>query len=296
MSSDFLISLRNNVGGTGVPGTGIGPTACMDVPVTAQDYDLRKSIPPDQWRHRVRAVSDKVLVFVHGFGDKAAKVLERHRAIKPYIPTDVVLVSFDWPAGNDIDPYKTDKANARAIAPRLLTDCLDLLLYGFDAQNIHLLAHSMGAFVTEAAFRVQSDTKINHVLMAAADVDQKNYAEKSPTLMNFLSKCTDLTAYWSTEDAALLDSVTINNYLPLGLRGYPDADVPTKRHGLQCTDYYNIYVKPTDKTPEFSHVWYLLFQPTAPAANDFYGDLKEILQGVPTLPTRALHYILKSKA
>jgi len=31
----------------------------------------------------------------------------------------------------------------------------------------------MGAYVTETAHEVQSDTKINHVLMAAAEVDQQ---------------------------------------------------------------------------------------------------------------------------
>ena len=33
----------------------------------------------------------------------------------------------------------------------------------------------MGAYVTEKAFQVPKATKVNHVVMAAADVDQLNY-------------------------------------------------------------------------------------------------------------------------
>jgi pimeloyl-ACP methyl ester carboxylesterase len=302
--TNFLISVRNDSDGNGKPGTKLSHVATyIQMLDDATDYDLRTTMLPADWMKAIYGTTPAnktVLVFVHGFGDNSQKVIQRHKSIKANLPPGVSLVSFDWPAGNIIEPYKTDRENALASAPRLLWDCLSTLLNGgFASNNVHLLAHSMGAYVTENAFQLPSDNiKVNHVVMAAADVDQANYAATSPILQNILSHCTDLTAYWSTADAALLESQKINSYFPLGLRGYPDADTAGPRYGLQCTDYYNIYVRPDNQSAEFSHIWYLLFQPTKPPplANDFYTDMNETLQGSPTLPTRVLHFMLKSKA
>lgn len=296
--TNFFISCRNDMDGFGLPGFKLGAvTTYLQFADNAENYDLRKTMLPADWMKAVYGPSPATktaLVFVHGFGDDSKKAIQRHNSIKANLPTDVALISFDWPAGN---PYKTDRDHALASAPRLLFDCLSTLLNGGGASGkTHLLAHSMGAYVTENAFQLPSDIKINHVLMAAADVDQANYAASSSTLQNFLTHCTDLTTYWSTADAALVESQHINTYFRLGLRGYPDENAPALRQGLQCTDYYNIYAKPVDKSDEFSHVWYLLFQPTPPAANDFYTDLKEVLQGASTAPTRVSRATLKAKA
>jgi hypothetical protein len=298
--SNFLISCRNDADGKGSPGNDLSKvTTYIQLPDWAPDYNLHSTMLPHDWMTAIFGASranKTVLVFVHGYHDPSYKVVERHKSIKANLPSDVSLISFDWPAGN---PYDKDKVNALESAPRLLFDCLSTLLNGgVTASKTHLLAHSMGAFVTENAFQLPSDIKINHVLMAAADVNQAHYAANSPILTNFLTHCADLTAYWSTADEALQESQKINPYIPLGLRGYPDADAPGRRQGLQCTDYYETYVKPDNRGVELSHVWYLLFQPQKPPplANDFYNDLNEILQGSPTAPTRALHYMLKPKA
>jgi hypothetical protein len=167
-----------------------------------------------------------------------------------------------------------------------MSDCLQNLLGKFPSANIHLIAHSMGAYLTENAFQPSKAIKINHVMMAAADVDQLNYQAGSTPLTNFLGKCTDLTAYWSADDEALKESQKWQSYLPLGLGGYNDSAIPGSCWGVQCTSYYEKHVKPFHPLPEFSHVWYLLFEPLA-AANDFYTDTSEVMRGVSTAPTRA---------
>ncbi|MEE6138419.1 alpha/beta fold hydrolase [Mycobacterium sp. 050128] len=307
VTNNYLISLRNDVGG-GKPGTDIGDTKYIDLAPDKSAYNLKNdAIHPDQWLHRLRATNENVLVFVHGFDVDADTALERHKSIKDYLPSDVSLVSFDWPAANSKvipkEKYMTDRAKATQIAspsrPRLLDECLQLLLYHFDAKNIHLFAHSMGAYVTQATFQAASAVRIGRVLMAAADDDQRNYLDGSQTLRNFLSKCDDLTAYWSTFDQALPFSAEWNTYIPLGLIGYPDADTPTK-HNLQCSHYYYVYAKPDRPSDipesEWSHVWYILFQPTnpPPLENDFYIDLGEVLHRTLTEPTRALRPTLRS--
>ena len=294
--TNFLISLRDK-GTAGAPGTQPGNTTYIAIPDRETNYNLLvPSVTPPEWLALLASSGTSVLVFVHGFGDGSEKVIERHKSIKAHLPPGMVLVSFDWPAGN---LYKMDKANAKTIAPRLMTACLGPLAPFFGSANVHLFAHSMGAYVTETAFQGASDVKINHVLMAAADVDQLNYVEGSIPLTNFLGKCADLTTYWSTDDAALQESENINKYAPLGLKGYPDPVVPNGCHGIECTTYYNRYVKipsPPGPPGEYSHVWYLLYQPMPPAVNEFYTDMDETLQGMTTLPTRAPSAMLRRLA
>lgn len=290
--SNFLISCRNDSTPEGKPPTGQPGTKLSNVTTYIQmadgdaDYDLRTTMLPADWMKAIAGTTPQnktVLVFVHGFADKSDAVVQRHNSIKKNLPPDVALISFDWPAGNDFEPYKTDKGNALASAPRLLFDCLITLINGgFSGGKIHLFAHSMGAYVTENAFQIERDIKINHVLMAAADVDQSNYVKGSAFLANFLSKCQDLTAYWSTDDAALQYSeqhVPINDYTPLGLKGYPDPDAPDRCYGVQCTTYYNRYVKYQGQPDTYSHIWYIVYPPNPGPVNDFYTDLNKVLPG-----------------
>jgi pimeloyl-ACP methyl ester carboxylesterase len=285
MSNNFLISLRNDADGQGNPGTGVGDTAYIEIDPNDTSYNLKLAIKPETWLNDIPGTS--VLVFVHGYDNDAIKVIQRHVAIKPNLPPGVSLISFDWPSGNKAKPlqpesgYNDDKANAKQCAPRLIRDCFQFLLTRFDAANINLLAHSMGAYVTENAFFEppnDSALKINHVSMAAADVDRQNYKAGSPNLTNFLNRCTDLTAYWSTYDGALQTSVKMkinNGAIPLGLQGYPDRPAPDPCRGIECSAYYDTYVKQSMSGDEGSHVWYLLYKADPPAVNDFYTDLAD---------------------
>lgn len=300
--TNFFISCRNDMDGFGLPGFKLGAvTTYLQFADNAENYDLRKTMLPADWMKAVYGPSPATktaLVFVHGFGDDSKKAIQRHNSIKANLPTDVALISFDWPAGN---PYETDRANALASASRLLFGVLSTLLNGgASAAKTHLFAHSLGAYVTQSAFQLPSDVKINHVMMAAADVDQANYAAGSPALQNFLTHCADLTAYWSTDDAALQDSARINTYTPLGLKGYPDPDTPSSCYGLQCTTYYNKYVAYTGQPAPYSHIWYILYPPNPGPINDFYVDLKRVIQGPPApvpppppWPTRGSGFILR---
>ena len=300
-TNNFLISFRDEPEPRlhpGKPGTRIGATTYIVTNPSATTYNLKSDmVPMDTWLNRVSA-SKKVVVFVHGFADDADKVLARHNSIKQNLPPDeeFTLVSFDWPAGNypdhPKDGYWTDKENATAISWELLPFLQRLQLKGLSYTNMHLLAHSMGAFLTETAFQAKNSIKVNHVFMAAADVDREHYISGTDFFTTFLSHCTDLTVYWGMQDQALQESAEMNVYTPLGLTGYRDWDLPPKKQSVQCTDYYYQYVeagKPDDMLESvWSHVWYLIFLPAhpPPLANDCFADIIEILRGQPTTPTR----------
>jgi pimeloyl-ACP methyl ester carboxylesterase len=285
MSNNFLISLRNDSGG-GTPGLKVGDAAYIEMRADDQTYNLNSKLDLQKWLGDITGTS--VLVFVHGFGNDAEKVVARHKAVKPHLPPGVSLVSFDWPSGNPgLTSYKDDKANAKQSAPQLMRDCIQVLLTKFASAHINLFAHSMGAYVTENAFfHVPNPDapKINHVMFAAADVDQQNYKAGSLPLTNFLNRCTDLTAYWSIDDKALQESekMDINKgAVPLGLQGYPDPAIPANCYSMECTGYYETFVEgitPIEPGAEMSHVWYLLYEAPAPSVNDFQADLAEIVR------------------
>ena len=285
--TNYLISWRKD-SGQGVPGYDVSTTpAYMEIADGDTTYDLTKQKNVDVWLADLKKAGSMVLVFVHGFHNNAADVLVRHNAIKRNLPPGCSLVSFDWASGNPGFPpkkaYFADKDNATKTAPYLMSSCLQQLTdpSQFGSQRVHLFAHSMGAYLTETAFQAPKAIKINHVLMAAACVDQNNYQAGSTPLTNFLGKCVDLTAYWSVDDKALPEAGQWESYTPLGLKGFPGSSIPGSCYGLICAPYYEKYVTP--KSPEMSHVWYILFEQN----NAFYTDMSEVLRGVSTTPTRA---------
>ena len=302
MTNNFLITLRNDTG-CGCPGIGFGTTGYIEIPETNTNYDVQATMDPQQWLDDISDTS--VLVFVHGFGNDSCKIIDRHNTIKPYVPSGVTLVSFDWPSGNPgLSAYQNDKHNAASSASYFIRDCLKVLLRKFKPGNIHLFGHSMGAYVIEQAFQTPSEVfTVGHVLLAAGDVDRLNYGAGTPLLANYLSHCNNLSVYWSQDDQALTNSQKINHYVPLGLQGF-NVVVPDRCYGIECTGYYRNYVKndlppapppppppnlplPRISAPEFSHVWYLLYAPKPPPVNDFYTDFGAVLRGYLTFPTRA---------
>jgi hypothetical protein len=79
--------------------------------------------------------------------------------------------------------------------------------------------------------------------------------------------------------------------VPLGLKGFPDPQIPDGCNAVECTGYYETYVENTRPAgiskQEFSHVWYLLY-PILPTIgiNHFYTDMGEVLLESSTSPTR----------
>jgi hypothetical protein len=328
--NNFLISLRHDDKGDGVPGYNFEKSAVYISSTTVlvkpekdpptYTYNLKKdSQSKDDWIKAIKAIPtddhQQVLVFVHGFGNDAAAVVSRHKSVKLNVPDGFALVSFDWPSGNPgpsdstgvekiKGAYAEDKCNAEKSALMLMSDCLVLLATEFGPKNVHLFGHSMGAYVVERAFHCPPVCfqPINHVLLAAADVDQSNYAAGSKPLVKFLSCCNDLSVYWSKDDDAMILSALVINKTPRlgggGRGGFPlSGKTPPRCTSIDCTRYWAHIVKPTlpnetkkekSELLESSHVWYIVVQSeTNKPGNDFYGDMVSVLKSASTFPTRA---------
>jgi hypothetical protein len=227
------------------------------------------------------------------------------------VPDGFALVSFDWPSGNGFHdgkgPYANDQENAAKSARMLIKSCLAPLVEKFTSKNVHLFAHSMGALVTETAFTPINNPgsywKINHVLLAAGDVDASNYKAGSETLGNFLDCCSSLSVYSSKDDSAMEASWIVNRNRRLGQIGFSDGlddpqIVPSHCTSILCTNYWDTYLSDTEKDnlptgvstlKEFSHVWYIMFNPpqTEPG-NAFYGDMVSVLTDTASKNRRAI--------
>ena len=99
-----------------------------------------------------------IAVFVHGYNTSPADVIRRHRKLaKALAKHDFggLLVSYDWPSDDRAINYLEDRIDAKLTALSLVTDCIAVLAatrFRGCRYNVHVIAHSMGAYVVREAF------------------------------------------------------------------------------------------------------------------------------------------------
>ena len=106
----------------------------------------------------VRVRSGDILFLVHGFNVSHAAAKAFHMKCVAALAAagwTGQLVSYDWPSDGLVFAYLPDRGNARDAASALVQSGIALLE---DTQqqnctiNVHVMAHSMGCFVTQQAF------------------------------------------------------------------------------------------------------------------------------------------------
>jgi hypothetical protein len=158
-----------------------------------------------------------VAVLVHGYNNDAKSIMWRHRRMK----TDLedagfkgVLVSFDWPSDDRALNYLEDRSDAKITALRLVDDCISLLA---SAQfrgcefNVHVIAHSTGAYVVREAFDdaddrpaiAASNWNVSQICFAGADVSSRSLSENDSKSSSLYRHCTRLTNYQNPYDSVL---------------------------------------------------------------------------------------------
>jgi esterase/lipase superfamily enzyme len=120
--------------------------------------------------------SRKVLLFIHGFNTMFAEGLYRLAQVVHDSGAPSVPVLFTWASRGDVGAYIYD-TNSATTARDDLEHTLRLL-FASDADQINILAHSMGNWVTVEALRqikisgqLMPTSKIGTVLLADADID-----------------------------------------------------------------------------------------------------------------------------
>ena len=238
------------------------PSTYLVVPDGALPSPDHGQSSPDKWATRVLADARKgvaksdlgnILVFVHGYNNDQPVVMERHRQLKADLSAGGfkgVVVSFDWPSGDKGLFYLEDLIDANQSAFQLVGDGIVLLagLQVADCKvNIHILAHSMGAYVTREAFTAADDADdlagktwyTSQVMLIAGDISSGSLSADEHRTSGLYRNCTRLTCYSNRHDGVL----GLSNFKRAGVKpragrvGLPD-DAPPKAVNVDCTDYW----------------------------------------------------------
>lgn len=240
-ATNFVFSARNVTrrNGQAIFGAEPGRITYLEVPdgeiPRPDDHRIRKM----DWVGRVleRAKSDEVplepkqpfsgysigdiLVFVHGYNQSPSEVMHRHNLLQKRLHEqgfNGVIVSFDWPSDSSALNYKEDRRDAKATAQRLVDDGISILARSQLQQdrrkcaiNVHLLAHSMGAYVIREAFSEADEERkisminwrVSQIALIAADIDQDSLSANDPRSRALFSHAVRITNYSNPYDKIL---------------------------------------------------------------------------------------------
>lgn len=208
-----------------------------------------------------------ILVFVHGFNVNADEMLESHRNLEKNLESqgfDGVLLSYDWPSAGVALNYLEDRSDAKQTALRLVNDCLAVFSNRQQPDcsiNLHVLAHSAGAYLLREAFDdaddrrrlVASNWTVSQILLVAADVSSCSLRETDPRSASLYRHALAVTNYASSYDTTLkLSNVKrLGTATRAGRSGLPNNS-PAHALNIDCGDYFQSLPNDTN-----SHSWYL---------------------------------------
>lgn len=288
---DYIISTRNVRRGSF--GSEPGPTRFLSVP-SNQHPKPEHAIKRADWLKRVMTEGHtgqdhhsgddcgEIVVFVHGYNTSPKSVAKRHRRLRKDLAETGykgVLLSFDWPSDDRAINYLEDRSDAKFTALRMVDDCIALLAatqFRGCKYNLHVVAHSMGAYVVREAFDdaddrpavAASNWTVSQVCFVGADVSAASMRGDDSRSRSLYRHCTRLTNYQNPFDRALkLSNVKRAGVAPrAGRRGLPDES-PGKASNVNCGAYFK---KQVDSNA--SHSWY--FEDSV-----FLADLAQTLSG-----------------
>ena len=129
-------------------------------------------------------VNRDILVFVHGFNTSYDEARSRAAQIVADARFGGVAVLFTWPSRSELFGYVSDKDSATASR-----DALQALLHDLGQTpgvgKIHVLAHSMGGWLSMEALRAVGDRRrpdlsghLGDVILASPDIDMDVFASQ----------------------------------------------------------------------------------------------------------------------
>lgn len=282
---DYIVTVRNPQGDEF--GDDPGPASFLEVPDGAPTISPQNAISRDDWVRKVIAKARRqpdatgvargdVLVFIHGYDNEPPIVLRRHRRLQEDLPGQGyagAVVSFDWPAGQVALAYLEDREKAKLTAFTLVRDCIELFARmqggaGCDI-NVHLLAHSTGAYVVREAFDDADDRRaisavnwtVSQIALIGGDVSAISMSGGNPGSESIYRHCVRLTNYANPFDEMLqLSNVKRAGLAPrVGRVGLP-PDAPRQAVNVDCGEYYQamIQTRPKDSIIGVeSHSWHI---------------------------------------
>ncbi len=301
---DFILCVRNKLPKVDSFGIDMGSALYLKVPANAAvplpshgsagvksrlAAVIAQANPPGT----VRGKELDIVFMVHGYNTDAREALVRQRHVQSELRKrgyDCMVIGFDWPTAGTAISYLYDRAEAHQAASSLVTNGIvpfaDFTLKDCPI-NIHVMAHSMGAFVVREAFRtvdkgrnadLANDWRIGQLVLFAADLSSDCFAKGDADTKSMFSHCGRLTNYFGGHDEALAVSNIKNIDISsrVGRVGMPSAETQTddKAVDVNCTPHYEMLPHGDFKVIKGmeSHSWY--FEDSL-----WYDDLAYTLAG-----------------
>lgn len=290
-----------------------GKTRYLEVPDGEKPHPIKHIMGKKKWLKRlfkrakiceIKEGSYKgysygnILIFVHGYYNSPAFVMKRHNRLQKLLFKQGfkgAIVSYDWPSDSSAFNYDEDKDDAKQTAHNLVVDGINKILAinkmrkNKCVHNVHLLGHSMGAYVIrEAFYRARNMNKasiamVNQIVFISADIPQESLSAKNQKSKTMFCHSERVTNYQNIHDNILwLSSMNDPAHRPvLGRSGTPVnahkkvINVNAGEHWEKLKgDYFDV-------EGDWSHSWYFNKKDKT-----FAKDLVHTLAGRTYMPTR----------
>lgn len=244
------------------------------------------------WLAQLRQGAGEVLIYVHGFNTEQPEMLDRQGRLARNLAAAGwagQVIAYDWPSNGTEWAYLSDRTDAKHTAPWLVADVIGPILNLVPRPRVHLLCHSMGAYLALRGFSGVGDSGapgtvpwgVDEVAFVAADADKPWMEAGAWGALVMDRRCRRLTNYHSTLDRVLsLSEGIVHGTERAGRDGLPVA-LPARFHDVWCSAQYETKVPPAGKTLRGSHTWYF-------DDPGFHADLAATLAGADaaSMPTR----------
>ena len=225
-------------------------------------------VSQSNWLDLVAQESDtgEVLIYVHGFNTNQSDMLVRHAKIETALKAAGyrgAVVAFDWPSQGVVTAYDPDRHMSEKVAGYLVPEGIRPILQTVANARVHLLGHSMGAYLSLLALAAEGETagetpwKVDEALFVAADVEASSLRHGAWGALVMEHRARRLTNYYNVADKVLsLSGSFVNFGAPrAGQVGLPNAE-PANAVDVYTTEQFRRHV-PQNKQNDliFSHIW-----------------------------------------
>ena len=178
---------------------------------------------------------NSAFLFVHGYNVTFEDAARRTAQISYDLGFDGAPVFYSWPSKGTIPAYTIDEQNIEWAQANLKAFLDDFFAYS-EAQNVYLIAHSMGnRALTRAVASLLSEkpevqSRLKEVLLTAPDIDADVFKRDIAPALAATGR--PITLYASSEDLALVASKKVHGYPRAGDSGHDIVIVP----GIETID------------------------------------------------------------
>lgn len=161
--------------------------------------------------------SQGLLVYIHGYNIGLERACRQAARLAWRTGFEDRLLLFSWPASRTVLTYRKDEKRMIASMPAIVSS-LGVLAERYGADNVSVIAHSMGSRAIVASIKATPDEgePIQNLVLIAPDIDRDVFVESLPDLKQ---RVRNIAVLASDSDRLLMLSQTINLGERLGQAG-----------------------------------------------------------------------------